>query len=99
MNTPLLILLLALATMGSRLVGVFAGRKPGGRLERVLHYVPFGLFAALVVAGTPAAPEPHLLPWLLGMAATGLLALLRASVFLCVAAGVGLAFLLSRLFA
>lgn len=98
MNTPFLILLLALATMGSRLLGTLTGRTPGGPFKRFLHYIPFGLFSALVVIGTPTAPQPHWLAWLAAMAATGLLAYRRASILLSLAAGVGVAFLLSRLF-
>jgi len=96
-TTALLILLLAIATMGSRLIGTLSGRMPGGRLERILHYVPFGLFAALVVIGTPTAPEPHWLAWLSGMAATGILAYRGTSIFLSLVAGIGLAFLVSQL--
>ena len=98
MNTPLLILLLALATMGSRLLGTLTGRMPSGRVNRFLHYVPFGLFPALVVIGTPAAPEPHWLVWLAGMSATGILAYRGASVLVSLVAGVGVAFVVSRLF-
>lgn len=52
----LLIAAMSAVTMGSRLLGFVAVRRqPAGRAKQALHYLPFGLFAAIVVAGLPPA--------------------------------------------
>lgn len=49
----LLIAAMSLVTMGSRLLGFLAIPYPEGKAGRALHYLPYGLFAAIVVAGAP----------------------------------------------
>lgn len=63
----LLILAMSTVTMGSRLLGFVAVRRqPEGRAQRALHYLPFGLFAAIVAAGLPSAGSGGGLPFAAG---------------------------------
>lgn len=52
----LMILAMSVLTMGSRVLGFFAVSEPKGALGRALHYLPFGLFGAIVVTGLPQDP-------------------------------------------
>ena len=70
-SLALLIAVMSAVTMGSRLLGMLAVRsRPAGPLKRALHYLPLGLFAALVVTGMPAPTAGGMLPFAAGLAAT-----------------------------
>lgn len=83
----LMILLMSLVTMGSRVLGFFVVRQPGEKLGRALHYLPFGLFGAIVVAGLPEPAGGSWLPLAAAIAATGITAWRKWPIILTLVAG------------
>lgn len=83
----LMILMMSLITMGSRVLGFFVVRQPGGKLGRALHYLPFGLFGAIVVAGLPQSGDAAWLPLAAAIAATAVTAWRKWPIILTLVAG------------
>lgn len=90
----LLILGMSLVTMGSRFLGFFAVGEPGGEWARALHYLPYGLFAAIVVTNAPERLSIEALPFVAALAVTGIAARKGAPVIVSLALGWGAAWLL-----
>lgn len=83
----IMILLMSLVTMGSRVAGFFALKEPKGSLGRALHYLPFGLFGAIVVTGLPQAPGTSWPALAAAVAATAVTAWRKWPIILSLAAG------------
>lgn len=83
----LMIVLMSLVTMGSRVIGFFAVREPKGRLGRALHYLPFGLFGAIVVTGLPQDTTSSWPALLAALLVTGLTAWRKWPIILSLVAG------------
>lgn len=82
-----MILLMSAVTMGSRIAGFFAVNEPKGKVGRALHYLPFGLFGAIVVTGLPQGPEVSRLAVAGALLVTGVAAWKRWPMILSLAAG------------
>lgn len=83
----LMIVLMSLITMGSRVAGFFVVKQPGGRLGQALHYLPFGLFGAIIVTGLPQTSDGSWLPVSAAFAATALTAWRKWPIILTLIAG------------
>ena len=83
----LLIAVMNTVTMGSRLLGFFAVRKPSGSIARALHYLPYGLFAAIATTSVPAAKGIEWVPAITGMLVTAWTAWRRWPLILSLACG------------
>lgn len=82
-----MILLMSAVTMASRVAGFFAVNEAKGKLGRALHYLPFGMFGAIVVTGLPQAQDASRLAIAAALLATGATAWRRWPIILSLAAG------------
>ncbi len=95
-----LIVLMALITVGSRLLGFFVvGRSGETPLGRALHYLPYGLFAAIIVTSTPGlkGDVAELLPVITAALVTGWTAWRRMPLLLSLGLGMAMALIFERL--
>jgi Branched-chain amino acid transport protein (AzlD). len=87
MPVLVMILLMSAVTMGSRIAGFFAVNEPKGKVGRALHYLPFGLFGAIVVTGLPKSPDVSRLAVAGALLVTGVGAWRKWPIILSLAAG------------
>src|SRR5690606_37270876 len=95
MPVLVMILLMSAVTMGSRIAGFFAVNEPKGKVGRALHYLPFGLFGAIVVTGLPQGEEVSRFAVAAAMIATGAATWKKWPMILSIAAGLAAYFLTS----
>lgn len=94
-----LIVVMALVTMGSRFLGFFLVRPPDQTpLGRALHYLPYGLFAGIIIASAPTEGTPAAwLPVVGAALVTAWSAWRRHPLLLSLALGLGTALILGSL--